>query len=377
MNIVVVTDTLDLGSGGVGTCVNDLCLAFRKRGHRVLLVGVVNYDNQNDQLIIGLEKSGVELYNIGAKSRKEALLFFPKYVNKLIIQLRKWTEGKNSICNVHLKMGVLYGAIASVLISNLKCVETYHNTYHYYHLQCWVLSPIIKKYITVSKTAKEEMHNRFKIPNKRVVAIPNGVDRDTIRKSVRGAFCLDIQEDEMLVLSVGRLSPEKNLLTTIKAFCDLNEVSFKYVVIGDGPEKSKAEDLTTDRIKLLGQINRIEVLEYLSKADIVVMPSLWEGRSILMLEAAAFDTPFIISDVPGLREPFKVEPLRKDEVCKRTSFGYLVKTMDVEAYKSALIDYSKNKELHMGMREEVKKMSLENDMSAVADAYIKQFESLY
>ena len=373
MNIIVITDTLDLGGGGVGTCVNDLCMAFAKNNHRILLAGVVDYQYKNDYMIETLCYSGVDVFNIGAKSRSEALLAFPKYVKKLREYMRKWSNNEPAICNVHLKMGVLYGALASVGLNNIKCVETYHNTYHSYHLQCWALSPIIKKYICVSNTAKGEMHQRFKISNNRLIAIPNGIDRNLIRNSV---ITHKEKTENCLVLSVGRLSPEKNILTAIKAFRDIKEVSFKYIVIGDGPERQEADNLVTPRVELLGQVSREEVLSYLSIADIVVMPSLWEGRSILMLEAAAFDVPFIISDVPGLREPFDAKPLGQNEPFRRTDFGYLVQTNNIDAYRNALVDFINNREKHEEMRMSIRKMSENNDLSRVVEEYARVFQSV-
>lgn len=375
MNIIIVTDTLNLGNGGVGTCVYDLCEAFLKRCNRVLLVGIVSYSNTDDSMLSSLKRMGVELLNIGAKTRKEALMLFPFYVQKLRSYIFNWSRGEKAVCNVHLKMGVLYGAVASLGLSNIRCVETYHNTYHYYHLQCWALSPIIKKYICVSKAAEDEMYKRYKIPTGKAVAVPNGVDRIKI---ISGVTPIEHNYKSCLVLSVGRLSSEKNLLTPIRAYKEMSGYNFKYLVIGDGPEREKAYDIAkdSDTVRLLGQVSRETVVQYLSQADIVVMPSLWEGRSIFMLEAAAFDLPFILSDVPGLREPFDDKPLDENELYRRTEYGYLVKTSNIEAYRQALAHFIDFPEYHSSMKKCVKEMSINNDINKVAEKYLSIFSQV-
>ena len=218
MNVVVVVDSLDLSTGGgVGTFIYDLCyeLSLRKNV-KTYLVGIIKDQTENDPLRQQLIKQKVHVISLNACSRKDAIVHFLKYVNSFRVIIREISYGENTICNLHLKLGCLIGSYASLGLKNVYCVETYHNTYKNYLLQCWAMAPIIKKYICVSNAAMEEMHRRFCVPYKKLISIPNGVNRELIRAKVNA---IDEQRNlSFIVISVGRLSYEKNILLSAKAF---------------------------------------------------------------------------------------------------------------------------------------------------------------
>lgn len=378
MKVAVIVDSLNLSrGGGVGTCVNDLCMGFKSAQaiSNVYLIGVVG-NKQKDNLVEELKRKGIQVFCLGAKSRTYALTHLVKYSTQLRKLIKKVSKDDFTVCNLHLKLAVLIGTVATVGLPNVKRVETYHNTYHHYWLQCTILRPFIAKYICVSSTAKEEMRNRFQIPEKKLVAIPNGVSRDELRAKVtqseeKDSSCLTI-------LTVGRLSYEKNIITAANAVAAMKENNYKYVIIGDGPQRNELTNIieTVENIEHKGALSREDVLNYLSLADLVLIPSLWEGRSIFMLEAAAFDKPFIISDCPGLREPFGEPALAENEQMRVCGFGYLVKTNDIQAYIMALMHFLDHTEIHAQMALEVKRMSIQNDIRIVIKRYIKTMSEI-
>ena len=104
------------------------------------------------------------------------------------------------------------------------------------------------------------------------------------------------------------------------------------------------------------------------------MPSLWEGRSILQLEALVLDKPMIISDVPGLRETFNEHKLNPNETMRRCKWGYLVETNNVEAYKEAIISFKENREPFSS--DNMEKIYSSYDIADVAKAYIYEYINL-
>lgn len=377
LNVVVIVDGLDLSAmGGVGTFVYDFVAELLTRSNtNVYLIGVVKSSLMKDSLRQDLKEKGASIICLSAHSRKDAIINHFKYTRKLHKLLSEISKKEKTICNLHLKLGVMIGAIASIGLKNVMCVETYHNSYKNYHVQCWMLRPVIKHYICVSSEAGREMHRRFFIPWRRITSIPNGVSRLALRSEFERS---DKKNDINNVLSVGRLSYEKNIITSVKAFLKLPKKDIIYTIIGDGPQREELENLINDKsdINYVGALDRKEVLEYINSTDIVLMPSLWEGRSIFMLEAAAFDKPFILSDCPGLREPFNEKPLEENELFRVCDFGYLVKTKSEEGYISSIVHFFEHPELHSEMSNCVKKMSIENDMKKVVDKYLKVFKSI-
>lgn len=374
MNIVQIMDNFNIG-GGVNSFVYDLCYALKSKGCNVCLIGILVDGFSNNPEIEKLRNSGIRVECLGAQSKKDAILNYKKKLRKLIIEI---SQNKKTICNLHLKLSVLMGVIATIGLNNIRCVETYHNTYYRYHFQCWLCSPFVKKYITVSETAKNEMHRRFFIPLRRIVAVPNGVPREEIRMVLKSEKSVNIKE-KIRVISVGRLSYEKNFKIPVQAFSQLCNGNIEYILIGSGPEEMEIKELAkkSQNIYVVGALPRTQALQQVADADIVVMPSLWEGRSIFQLEAMALDKPLIISDVPGLREPFEERELNENEKFRVCSFGYLVRTSDCESYREALEHYVINKEtIKERMIDTIRRVSIKNDISQTATRYIECYKNV-
>ena len=371
MKVIQIADDLSTG-GGVNSFVYDLCYALKEQGCDVSLIGILKKGYDLNSEISQLRAAGIRVECISAVSKKDAIIHC---IGKLKTLIKDIADGDSTVCNLHLKLSVLMGVLATRGLKNVKCVETYHNTYHHYHLQCWVCSPFIKKYICVSETAKEEMHRRFKTPYKKLVAIPNGVSRSRIRTLAKIQEYKP-QKGKIHIVSVGRLSYEKNFMAPVKAFINVCNENVQYTLVGGGPQEEEIKSIAFSNpyITLTGALSREKTLQILAKADIVVMPSLWEGRSILQLETMALNKPMIISDVPGLREPFQESALDENELFRVCDFGFLVKTNELESYRAAIRFFMNNKNtVDCAM---IREISEQNDMNKVAITYISEYNKL-
>ena len=371
MKVIQIADDLSTG-GGVNSFVYDLCYALKEQGCDVSLIGILKKGYDLNSEISQLRAAGIRVECISAVSKKDAIIHC---IGKLKTLIKDIADGDSTVCNLHLKLSVLMGVLATRGLKNVKCVETYHNTYHHYHLQCWVCSPFIKKYICVSETAKEEMHRRFKTPYKKLVAIPNGVSRSRIRTLAKIQEYKP-QKGKIHIVSVGRLSYEKNFMAPVKAFINVCNENVQYTLVGGGPQEEEIKSIAFSNpyITLTGALSREKTLQILAKADIVVMPSLWEGRSILQLETMGLNKPMIISDVPGLREPFQESALDENELFRVCDFGFLVKTNELESYRAAIRFFMNNKNtVDCAM---IREISEQNDMNKVAITYISEYKKL-
>lgn len=100
------------------------------------------------------------------------------------------------------------------------------------------------------------------------------------------------------VIATGRLSAQKNYETLLMAARHLPE--FTITIVGSGPDEAKLKALVqtlgiADRIRFLGQRPREETLTLLANADVFVQPSLFEGHSLGLIEAARLGLPLIVS----------------------------------------------------------------------------------
>jgi glycosyltransferase involved in cell wall biosynthesis len=141
-----------------------------------------------------------------------------------------------------------------------------------------------------------------------VGVIHNGVDVSQMMSGDReiGRKEIGAEPADFVIGSVGRLAPVKNHQLLLRAVRGMsNQKRHKVVLIGEGPERHRLEDLTAQlglgaQVRLLG--HREDIPDLLAAMDVFVLPSLSEGMSHALLEAMAAARPVIASAVRGNSE---------------------------------------------------------------------------
>ncbi len=133
---------------------------------------------------------------------------------------------------------------------------------------------------------------------RRARVITNAVDvpPSADRAAVRARY--GIPDDELVVLAAGALDEQKNHQVLVRAMGAVPEA--RLVIAGEGPMRARLEALAAEhgtRLHLLGQVSPDEVLELGAAADLYVMPSRVEGRSLALLDAVSAGLPVVLSDI--------------------------------------------------------------------------------
>jgi glycosyltransferase involved in cell wall biosynthesis len=103
------------------------------------------------------------------------------------------------------------------------------------------------------------------------------------------------------VLAVGRLSSEKGIDRLIQAWT-ASKTELGLTVIGDGPERNRLISIASDRVRLLGALDRREVSKRMKEARALMFPSLaYESQPLVLLEAMAAGLAPLAADHPPLR----------------------------------------------------------------------------
>lgn len=133
-----------------------------------------------------------------------------------------------------------------------------------------------------------------------VRAIPNGVDLD--RFDVNAERTQDI-------LFLGRLAPKKRVTDLIDAFSRIQEEypDSTLRIVGTGPKREALEEQVTElgisgRVSFEGRVPDEAIPQYYASVGVFVLPSVWEGHPLTLLEAWAASAPVIASSVEGIKE---------------------------------------------------------------------------
>lgn len=166
--------------------------------------------------------------------------------------------------------------------------------------------------IVCSQSMKNEICDHFNLPRDKVDVIPNAIDPTKYQTSVdRGAVRqrYEVGWGEKLVLCVGRLVPQKGIEYFIRAIPLIarRHPEAKYVIVGEGWSRDILEaearaSRNADKIRFTGFASDKEVVDLMTSADVLVVPSIYEPFGIVALEGMATGVPVVASRVGGLAE---------------------------------------------------------------------------
>ncbi|MBM7551663.1 glycosyltransferase family 4 protein [Thalassobacillus pellis] len=161
--------------------------------------------------------------------------------------------------------------------------------------------------ITVSDYHKEIAKKLNIAKENKLISIPNGLNIDRVktyqeRNEIREK--LNIEQDEIAIFTIGRLAPQKGISNLLDSILLLKQENIKkkyhFYIAGSGELKDSLEN----KVRNLGISNLVTFLGFrkdvnnlLCAADIIAIPSLWEGLSISLLEAMAAKKAIVCTDI--------------------------------------------------------------------------------
>ena len=297
---------LQMGStayrGGVTTAITTLCRALHQEGHEVMLVS-----DGGD--LDALREQGITCVVTDFSPKFFSVLRGTIAVREAISQFRP------DVIHVHGRAP----ALLSHLAGRIPDWFTLHNTHFTDRVGFMdigvlrsMLSPMGRSFFVLAKKARTYLCKSMGINPSKIEVIINGVECDryhepTIEERLNARARFEINNDQTLVLFVGRLHPSKQPGAVIAAAvatraAGLNDIRF--AIVGEGElEEQVRHDIDVagiqDICKLYGWM---EPLDAYFAADLLVMPSLYEGFGLVALEALATGLPVLRSRTGGAEQ---------------------------------------------------------------------------
>jgi glycogen(starch) synthase len=159
----------------------------------------------------------------------------------------------------------------------------------------------------------------LRVPRERVLVIPNAIDVTECLAQVdrergqRAADQLRVARAFPLLMTVGRLAPNKGLEVAIASLARVSSKLppfWRWVIVGEGPVRAELEGEVRRRglvehVRFAGSLSDVDMHSLLARADLFLNPTLYEGSSLVTLEAMSHGRCVVASRAGGI--PDKVE----------------------------------------------------------------------
>jgi glycosyltransferase involved in cell wall biosynthesis len=234
-------------------------------------------------------------------------------------------------------------------------------------------APLVDRFIAVSQGVRADLV-RTGVPAARVSVVPNALDFDRChllasRESVRRAW--RSAPDDIVIGTVALLKAQKGIPFLVQAakLVVARQPHARFVHMGDGPLTHEARRWVAaaglgDRFRFLDRV--AEPMTLLAGLDLFVLPSLWEGLPVALLEAMAAALPCIGTRVSGIQD-----------VIEDGVSGVLVGPADALGLADAIVELaarpSRCRALGAAGRDRVRR---DFNATGVASSYRRQYEQV-
>lgn len=308
LRIGLFTDTYAPQVNGVSISLQLISEGLRRRGHQVTIFAP-RFPGYEDN-----ETNVMRLPSLKYLNNP------PIYVAVLGTPRSTWSLTRKHFDVLHAHSPASVGLLAYLTASTkrLPLIYTYHTsiTDYTHYVKFIGGSSIIKHAASWFSTTSTNLGDQIVVPSPKfhrllmeqkvkrpIHIIPNGINLNGFKSAKNpGSFRnrLGVQPDAPILLSVGRIDPEKRLDFLIDAFDRISDQipNARLVFAGDGSARAKLEEhaasvRSKDRIHFLGMVNRADLPDLLHDAAVFLSASTTEVHPISVIEAIAAGLPVL------------------------------------------------------------------------------------
>ncbi|MBF5037995.1 glycosyltransferase [Methylophilus sp. 13] len=311
--------------GGARNLWEQIAGAINKRGHAISLCAIYRKDKEEKSEWRPIIKGKFSLLDI---------------FKAIYLMCRQLKANKDFITLSAQPLANIIGSIAGFfsgaklrVISHHTPVQTYGKLQQLLDF-CVGCTPVVTNIICVSDGVRQSFNNYPSVYKRKIIVIRNALSPDVAEliKSILANKVPSSNHEKLHIVAAGRLAEQKNYPQLIDSMRHVNGAYLS--ILGDGPERKKLEEQVVrlgvqDIVHLKGHMSHKDTLNFMANCDVFVQPSLFEGHSVALLEAAALGLPMIVSDVPTQVEAVRLE---NGELCAALvpigDSGVLAKTLN-------------------------------------------------
>lgn len=304
LRIAVVTETWPPEVNGVALTLFKLIQQLRLRQHSIQLIRP--RQNKHDTADVQTGWSEMLMRGLPIPHYPQLKLGFPS--KKALI--KAWRQKRPDLVHIATEGPLGWSALQAARVLRLPVTSDFRTNFHSYSQHYgigWLQKPIaayLRKFhnrtlcTMVPTRALQQQLQTAGFDNLHVVA--RGVDTHVFHPDKRQALLRDqwqADEQTLVLLSVGRLAPEKNLdliVNTYKALQKSNR-RVKLVFAGDGPYRNKLQLDCPDAV-FMGMLQQDQLAGVYASADLFLFTSVTETFGNVTLEALACGTPVLAFD---------------------------------------------------------------------------------
>ena len=292
--------THDLAIGGLQQVIVNICRTIDRNIFDISVLCLRNLGEFAPEI----EKMGIKVHLLPKKCNGVDYFSFLK-VAKII------RDQRVDIIHTHNTQPLIDGTLGALLSGVKTIIHTDHSREYpdkrRYMFAEWLMSHFVYKIVGVSEPTSRDLIKYEKISPKKVMTIMNGIDGSK--------FLIDIDKERKKkelgisnggpIIGLGvRLSKQKGITYLLQAMPEIIKAypDITLVIAGEGDYEDRLRREARDReidknVVFIGP--RLDMPEVLKLFDLYVLPSLWEGLPIVLLEAMAAGCPVVATDVGG------------------------------------------------------------------------------
>ncbi|HMS01002.1 MAG TPA: glycosyltransferase family 4 protein [Anaerolineales bacterium] len=371
MRILVLNHEFPPIGGGGGRAAESICQALAKRGHEIKVLTSHFKDLPREEQRDGYDI--IRIPTLRTQPFRASFLSMVVYVlSGLWAGLRLVNLFRPDVIHVHF--AVPAGALAWMLsrFTKVPYVLTAHlgdvpggvpeKTGDWFR---WIFPTTRWIWHDASARVAVSEYTRnlaLKHYNEEVLVIPNGIDIDG-----DNSISIRVNSPPVIVFA-GRFMEQKSPLQVIQTLNEIKDISWKCVMIGDGPLMSEvkhsiAELGLGDRFILTGWITPDEVMKQFGQSDILFMPSLSEGLPVVGVQALSKGLAIVASRIGGFVD-----------LVHENQNGFLIEVGDKEGFKTRLQELLTNPSRLLSLRQASLNKAKSFEITQIAEQYEKIFE---